>query len=267
MGIRERYDSSSKAGCKKSNTEIEAGCKLPSTVADLRVAAAAKEVKTGTAWLRQSSLAGFSKKVNRIDNNVLNRILGMWVHQTAQAWVCVEDQQLQASFGYNHPNLNVHLPEQAEMAMFGHEAGLDMKISFDKSIGFFLLFPSTSTTTLTDSSIQLKYLENQKLLSSLGLIHKVWTTHRNYFGSMGASVTFFNSEWRYVTHHFDLKLIAWHHRGKWLAKPMVNLSTKHGLLIKIIITHPLFFHTCFLQSWLLFFPHVSSNSQPREKWQ
>ena len=65
------------------------------------------------------------------------------------------------------------------------------------------------------------------------LVQDVWTTKGNRYAFIGASVSYINDEWEYVVNHLTLKLIAWFHKGKWLAKPLVNVLQKNKLENKI----------------------------------
>lgn len=63
----------------------------------------------------------------------------------------------------------------------------------------------------------------------------MWTTKGNQHGFIGGAVSFINEQWEFKTRHLTLKLVAWRHKGKWLAEPMVNVLVKHGLVNKISI--------------------------------
>lgn len=41
-----------------------------------------------------------------------------------------------------------------------------------------------------------------------------------------------------------MKMIAWHHKGKWLAEPLVNVLVKHKLYTKISYDFPACFILC-----------------------
>ena len=80
--------------------------------------------------------------------------------------------------------------------------------------------------------ICLQYV-NQASNSKFNLIHNVWTTKGNRFGFIGASVSFIDNDWKYNVLHLSLKLVAWHHKGILLAKPIINILKKNDLHNKI----------------------------------
>ncbi|KNE97304.1 hypothetical protein PSTG_09415 [Puccinia striiformis f. sp. tritici PST-78] len=60
--------------------------------------------------------------------------------------------------------------------------------------------------------------------SRFTLVHDVWTTKGNRFGFIGATVTYIDKDWQDVVNHLTLKLVVWHHKGAWLAEPVVNTT-------------------------------------------
>ncbi|KAI7940923.1 hypothetical protein MJO28_013208 [Puccinia striiformis f. sp. tritici] len=72
--------------------------------------------------------------------------------------------------------------------------------------------------------------------SRFTLVHDVWTTKGNRFGFIGATVTYIDKDWQDVVNHLTLKLVVWHHKGAWLAEPVVNVLRKHQLHKKITQT-------------------------------
>lgn len=71
--------------------------------------------------------------------------------------------------------------------------------------------------------------------SKISLQQDVWTTKGNRHAFIGAAVTYIDNQWAFVGRHLTLKLVAWEHKGKWLAEPMVNIFVKRGLVNKISI--------------------------------
>ena len=67
------------------------------------------------------------------------------------------------------------------------------------------------------------------------LQHDVWTAKGNRHAFIGALITFINANWKFVTRHLALKVVAWNHQGKFLAEPLVNLLCKHELVQKICL--------------------------------
>lgn len=64
-------------------------------------------------------------------------------------------------------------------------------------------------------------------------------------------MTFVTKDWAYVTRHFALKLIAWHHKGDWLAEPLINLLIKLGLHTKISLNFISYPHLVYYFHFLL----------------
>lgn len=90
--------------------------------------------------------------------------------------------------------------------------------------------------------------------SKFCLQHDVWTSKGNRHGFIGASVTFIDDNWTFVSRHLTLKVVGWKHRGKWLAQPLVKVLHKHGLIQKICMIH--------LNSHLLPQAHIISFQSP-----
>ena len=68
------------------------------------------------------------------------------------------------------------------------------------------------------------------------MVHDVWTTKGNQYAFIGASVSYINDQWKYIVNHLTLKLIISHHKGKWLAEPLINVLKKNNLHDKISLS-------------------------------
>ncbi|POW04908.1 hypothetical protein PSHT_11019 [Puccinia striiformis] len=194
-----RQKGRSTIGCPKRLNAIQAGAKLPPTVAQTVQSSDAKN---------NTKIDSFFCATEKFDNLVLNRVLTIWLIRNALAWARVEDLALQSAFYYAQPSSKIYMRKwQAQSAQSLY---LDLK--------------ETMIARLHQND------------SRFTLIHDVWTTKGNRYGFIGATVTYINKDWEYVVNHLTIKLVAWHHKGAWLAEPVVNVLKKHHLHKKITQT-------------------------------
>ncbi|KAI7961689.1 hypothetical protein MJO28_002178 [Puccinia striiformis f. sp. tritici] len=148
--------------CRKRENAIKSGVKLPPTVSQLhKVAQATKNQKINT----------FFGPAEKFDNVVLNRTLTVWLIRHALPWTRVEDEELQASFHYTQPGSQIF--KWKWQAKSGQLLYLDLQTSMIESL-------KTNSSRFT-------------------LIHNVWTTKGNRYGFIGASITYVNDDWEYIT--------------------------------------------------------------------
>ncbi|KAH9468954.1 hypothetical protein Pst134EA_009479 [Puccinia striiformis f. sp. tritici] len=186
-------------GCRNREKAIKSGVKLPPTVSQLhKVAQASKSQKINT----------FFGPAEKFNNVVLNRTLTVWLIRHALPWSRVEDEELQASFHYTQPASQIF--KRKWQAKSGQLLYLDLQTSM------------------------IERLQNNS--SRFTLIHDVWTTKGNRYGFIGASITYVNDDWEYIVNHLSIKLVAWHHKGALLAKPIINVLKKHQLYGQISTT-------------------------------
>ncbi|KNF02339.1 hypothetical protein PSTG_04543 [Puccinia striiformis f. sp. tritici PST-78] len=186
-------------GCPKRAEAIKAGAKLPLTVA---------QTLQSNDTNNNKKIDSFFCPTEKFDNLVLNRVLTIWLIRNALAWSRVEDLALQSAFYYAQPSSKIYMRKwQAQSAQ-----------------SLYLDLRDTMISRLQEND------------SRFTLIHDVWTTKGNRFGFIGATVTYINQDWDYVVNHLTLKLVAWHHKGAWLAEPVVNVLRKHQLHKKITQT-------------------------------
>ncbi|KAI7958846.1 hypothetical protein MJO28_002637 [Puccinia striiformis f. sp. tritici] len=72
--------------------------------------------------------------------------------------------------------------------------------------------------------------------SKISLVANVWMTKGNHHAFIGISVCYINKKWEYVSQHWALKFVSWHHNGKYLAAPFANVLIKHQLNNQITLT-------------------------------
>lgn len=77
--------------------------------------------------------------------------------------------------------------------------------------------------------------------------HDVWTSKGNWHSFISSTVNYIDPYWKYVARHLTLKVVAWEHRGVWLAEPLANVLIKHNLAEKICIFFLFSFHYIFTQ--------------------
>lgn len=63
--------------------------------------------------------------------------------------------------------------------------------------------------------------------------HDVWTSKGNRHGFIGATVNYVDPNWKFVCRHLTMKVVAWEHRGAWLAEPLANVMIKNKLVEKM----------------------------------
>ena len=78
---------------------------------------------------------------------------------------------------------------------------------------------------------------SQGLDSKFCMQHDMWTSKGNRHGFIGASVNYIDPSWKYVSQHLTLKVVAWEHRGVWLAEPLANVLIKNNLAEKISLIY------------------------------
>ncbi|EFP80626.2 uncharacterized protein PGTG_06582 [Puccinia graminis f. sp. tritici CRL 75-36-700-3] len=187
-------------GCPKRHEAINAGAKLPPTALD--------EERIKKAGGKAGTITHHFAPVKKFDNVVLNKIVTLWLLRQSIPWNRVEDEYLQAAFHYC----------QAGASLFKRKWAAD----------------SAKMVYLDLQDAMLKRLKDSD--SKFNLIHDVWTTKGNRYGFIGASVSFIDNGWNYNVLHLSLKLVACHHKGSLLAKPVINILEKHQLQNKISLS-------------------------------
>lgn len=65
------------------------------------------------------------------------------------------------------------------------------------------------------------------------MTHDVWTVKGNLWAFIGGVVSFIDNDWTFVSRHLTLKRVAHHHKGAWLAEPLVTVLKKRDIYKKI----------------------------------
>ncbi|KAI7937766.1 hypothetical protein MJO29_015081, partial [Puccinia striiformis f. sp. tritici] len=103
-----RQKGRSTIGCPKRLNAIQAGAKLPPTVAQTVQSSDAKN---------NTKIDSFFCATEKFNNLVLNRVLTIWLIRNALAWARVEDLALQSAFYYAQPSSKIYMRKwQAQSA-------------------------------------------------------------------------------------------------------------------------------------------------------
>lgn len=177
---------------------IEAGAHLPPTVIEQR------ELEEELIDDDQPGVT-LAQKVGKFDNRTFNQILVLWMVSKSVPWSHAENRMLRAAFRYTNPEAEVH--GRTWFATQGHRLYVSLKKA---------LFDSLANVS-----------------SKFTIIQDAWTSKGSRFGFSSYSITYINDNWEYVSQHLGFKLIAWYHKGEWLAEPLINLLEKHQLYPKM----------------------------------
>lgn len=215
--------------------EIASGCVLPLTVIDKRKRE--QEEKQVITKTQNTMDRHVNKGAYRFSNLVMNKMVGMWAVQTSKPWLRIDDEALCACFQYANPA--AQLFGRTWLARAAHQVYLGKRslVISELQVSLFLqLFHQKELSLNFLSSfcfVSSLFYYHQALDSKIGLIMDVWTSPQNKYRVISASVTFLNKDWNFVTRHLSMKIIARHHKGNWLAEPMINVLVKHKLYSKI----------------------------------